>query len=1047
MTKISQYSTDVNITGNDKWIGSDAQNFLITKNFTPNNLASFFNENNVIDIGTSIRYRYQTLLPGEAREQGTISFETEIGPQVNFSAITTFLIAKNTLKGNTVSQYLDFLVDSKVLLSKASNINIFGYYKITSIEPWIPNTNFFVVEVDFLAGNGFISEDLDYLVSLVDKASGSGATPNLQEVVNTGNGISNFGGTGVASIQSTNFTSGRTLYLNDNLYPTIRLVDNNNASNYLQIDVDTLNIDGVSYNWSSIVNPATSLLSALPFTTDHLTATNNQYVIGDLVWYLGNVYRCIANNDSIIPTSSLYWTNLSTGYPLVQQPSDWNSTSGNNQILNKPTIPTVGTWGALNYPTWSTGTPFVKMTAAGTFALDTNTYVTTANLTLQNAYNNSTDATIILDATRGDIKVKSIAGLTKSMSFFDPLGNEVLTFHSEPFGANIKRISANNNGFIVDSGSNIQANNLTINNIYSSQEIYLSNNKSLISYSNPLVNHYFKGTSGVKWESDVKIEYAADYSALYSNRSLVDKEYVDGLITSGVTAVTATSPITSSGGSTPDISTSMATNKLIGRSTAGVGVMEEITIGTGLTLSGGTLSSSVTGGIPHATAAGTDTYTTTITGVTAYNDADAYLIRFTNGNTTGVTLNINSLGAIPLYRNNDGPLLGGDILAGGEMLCIYNSTTNRFQVIGISPNSLIAYVTNDDSVTLTKGMPVYAFSGTGDRMTVKRANNTGDATSAQTVGLVLSTSIAANQKGVIMMQGLLDGLSILPTSTWADGDAVYLGATPGSITNVKPFAPNHLVYLGVVTTASNGAAGRMYVRVQNGYELQELHNVQAQSPSLNDTLWYDNTVSPAQWKTASISTVLGFTPENVANKQTDLTASATKYPTVNAVNTGLALKQNILSYTPYRNIQTSQTVHTGTTTETVIFTATIPAGAFSSTDVIKVLFGANKSTALGTYLLRLRVNTTNTISGAPTIASYSGTATAQVNVMMRNYNLNGGNLYGFMFTTSGLTDITAQGGSLGSTVLNPSNQFFIFATITLNNSGDSIIGNMFSIHN
>ena len=33
---------------------------------------------------------------------------------------------------------------------------------------------------------------------------------------------------------------------------------------------------------------------------------------------------------------------------------------------------------------------------------------------------------------------------------------------------------------------------------------------------------------------------------------------------------------------------------------------------------------------------------------------------------------------------------------------------------------------------------------------------------------------------------------------------------------------------------------------------------------------------------------LGFTPENVANKQTDLTASATKYPTVNAVNTGLA---------------------------------------------------------------------------------------------------------------------------------------------------------------
>jgi hypothetical protein len=52
----------------------------------------------------------------------------------------------------------------------------------------------------------------------------------------------------------------------------------------------------------------------------------------------------------------------------------------------------------------------------------------------------------------------------------------------------------------------------------------------------------------------------------------------------------------------------------------------------------------------------------------------------------------------------------------------------------------------------------------------------------------------------------------------------------------------------------------MYVKVQNGYELDELHNVQAQSPSLKDTLWYDNTVSPAQWKTASISTILGYTP-------------------------------------------------------------------------------------------------------------------------------------------------------------------------------------------
>jgi len=80
-------------------------------------------------------------------------------------------------------------------------------------------------------------------------------------------------------------------------------------------------------------------LVALPFSTDHLTATGNAYAINDVVYYSGNVYRCIASNDSILPTNATYWTNLGAGFPLVEQPSNWNATSGNNQILNKPTIP------------------------------------------------------------------------------------------------------------------------------------------------------------------------------------------------------------------------------------------------------------------------------------------------------------------------------------------------------------------------------------------------------------------------------------------------------------------------------------------------------------------------------------------------------------------------------------------------------------------------------------------------------------------------------------------------------------------------------------
>ena len=254
------------------------------------------------------------------------------------------------------------------------------------------------------------------------------------------------------------------------------------------------------------------------------------------------------------------------------------------------------------------------------------------------------------------------------------------------------------------------------------------------------------------------------------------------------------------------------------------------------------LSDLTSGGITKATAAGTDTYTTTIVGVTGYVDGDTYLIRFTNGNTTGATLDINTLGAKTLYRNNDGAIIGGDIWAGAEMLCVFNSFLNGFQCIGTSPNSLFAYITNDDSVTITKGQVVYAFGGVGDRMTVKLANNQTDATSARTVGVVFSASIAANQKGIIIMQGLIDGLSILG-SPFVDGDSVYLGATNGAITRTKPYAPNHLVYVGTVTTASAGSAGRMYVNIQNGYELEELHDVSAQTPADKDGLFYNSTTS------------------------------------------------------------------------------------------------------------------------------------------------------------------------------------------------------------
>lgn len=423
---------------------------------------------------------------------------------------------------------------------------------------------------------------------------------------------------------------------------------------------------------------------------------------------------------------------------------------------------------------------------------------------------------------------------------------------------------------------------------------------------------------------------------------------------SKVSSVAATSPITSSGGTTPTISTSMATNKLIGRTTAGTGVMEEISVGSGLTLSGGSLSASVSNSITHATASGTDTYTATITGVTSYADGDCYLIRFTNGNTTGATININSLGAVTLYRNNDGALIGGDIVDGAEMLLIYNSTLGGFQCIGVAPNTLLAYVTNAETITITKGQPVYVSGGVGDRIKVKLAYNTSDATSAQTIGIVLSTSIATNQKGLVIVQGQLDGLSLFPTSTWADGDYIYLGATAGTITNVKPHAPNHLVYLGYVTTASNGAAGRWYVKVQNGYEMDELHNVSAQTPSNNDGLFYNTTTS--LWESKSIPTALGYTP--VTNARTISTTSPLTGGGDLSANRTLAINQATTSADGYLS-STDWNTFNGK-----------QAALVSGTNIKTI----NSSSILGSG--NLAVGTVTSVTGTAPVVSSGGTTPA-----------------------------------------------------------------------
>ena len=168
------------------------------------------------------------------------------------------------------------------------------------------------------------------------------------------------------------------------------------------------------------------------------------------------------------------------------------------------------------------------------------------------------------------------------------------------------------------------------------------------------------------------------------------------------------------------------------------------------------------------------------------------------------------------------------------------------------------YVRNGEATALTIGTVVYLDAQQGDRATVKRAFNTSDATSAKTLGVV-AENIPANADGLVTTLGYLEKVN---TSAFTAGQTLYLSATAGQFTATKPVAPNHMVYVGVVVRA-NAGNGIIYVRCQNGYELDEIHDVLITSPTAGQTLSYDAVNS--LWKNATFSDGGGLTNLNASN--------------------------------------------------------------------------------------------------------------------------------------------------------------------------------------
>ena len=167
MARISTYPIDFNISGSDKWIGSDANLKNATKNFTVDKVAEYLNTSGVMQ-SQALRYMYQSIKGIEARFSGTISFKPNGADNVPFEDITSFLISTYAKPSKDVHTFYDApLAGSTILLTNANNVSNWAVYLWNSSTQDIDEENFYNIDLTFISGNGGLEDREDYLISLL----------------------------------------------------------------------------------------------------------------------------------------------------------------------------------------------------------------------------------------------------------------------------------------------------------------------------------------------------------------------------------------------------------------------------------------------------------------------------------------------------------------------------------------------------------------------------------------------------------------------------------------------------------------------------------------------------------------------------------------------------------------------------------------------------------------------------------------------------------------------------------------------------------------
>jgi len=387
---------------------------------------------------------------------------------------------------------------------------------------------------------------------------------------------------------------------------------------------------------------------------------------------------------------------------------------------------------------------------------------------------------------------------------------------------------------------------------------------------------------------------------------------------SGVTSVTASAPLSSSGGATPNISITQAT-----------------------TSTNGYLSSTDWNTFNNKANSGANSDITSLSGITGAISTPNYIL-FNTSYATALTAG--QLG----WDNTSNTLALGMI--GG----------NVTQHIGEDQ-----YYYAKASSAITKGQVCMFTGSVGASGVITAAPATGITDGTYIVGIA-AENIALNGFGLIQTVGVLRNVN---TSGIGDGEILwYDPAVTGGYTATKPTAPNVKAQVAAVINGNSSGGGIIAIRLNPGSQLGGTDsNVQFSSLASGQTIIYDAVAG--YWKNATLTAGSGISITNGAGSITiestglaitdDTTTNATRYPLFTSVTTG-SLTTEFVSSTKFQFNPS---------------TGALTATSLTPTNPVGTAYGGTGATSLAAANIPV-TNVANTFTAAQTFSGSSSTLAA-----------------------------------------------------------------------